>query len=666
MQYLGQCSFFIKNMRVPNPLIIVFSSLFFCNAHAKPIYFFSMSDKKLSQQCGQERSEKAGLYHSISDVQGRGSSSPLNGQQVVIEGVVTLSLQGRENYRGFWLQEKIRNDLKTRMNNSTSPIHVSLPASQGIFIYHSKKKVKQGQVVRVLGRVAEFNTLTEVKSVNALAICKPATRLPIPVNITLPVSSLRPLEALEGMRVSLSQELVVSDFYGTGYGLGNNGQFAVSTQLHYQPTELYTSRILMKNPSVMNAKKHDYLLIDDGSNKRYPSFIPFPNQQGFSANNSFKIGDKVRGVGGILHAYKDKYIIIPDFKNTNLTIIPAQLDPSPIIDKRSNLVIASMNLGNYFNGSTDGSIYKKGGFQASRGARNYLAFGMQTKKIVAALHKMNADVIALMELENDGYEKGSSIATLTRALNLTLPIKDQYRYVIPSYINSKRKKLGDSAISVGLLYKSNALTLAGEAKVLDARSSNNEFNDGLNRPSLLQEFKLKSKKLYSKTEEPSVLVVVNHFKSKGKPCKKTEPTSLQGHCNLTRVKAAKALVKFITMHSRTAGGLPVLILGDFNSYSQEDPLLALYKAGYTNIKNKNQFSYSYQGYVGNLDHALVNDALLPHVRSMDAWNINSVEDVLLDYQTEKTGHSYPSVDHYAEPDERRSSDHDPLVIGLEF
>lgn len=634
-----------------------------------------MSDKKLSKQCGQERSGNAGLYHSISDVQGRGSRSPLHGQQVVIEGVVTLSLQGRdhqttlrgrEGYRGFWLQERIRSPSKARISNASTSVKFRLSASQGIFVYHAKHRVKQGQIVRLLGRVDEFNTLTEVKHVKALAICNPSVRLPISVNITLPVSSLSQLEALEGMRVSLSQELVVSDFYGTGYGLGSNGQFAVSTRLHYQPTEQYISRILMKNPSLMNEKKHDYLLIDDGSNKRYPSFIPFPNQQGFSANNSFRIGDKVKSIGGILHAYKDNYIIIPDFKNTNLTIIPAQLDPYPIIDKRSNLVIASMNLGNYFNGSTHSSRYKKGGFQSSRGAKNYLAFGMQTKKIVAALHKMNADVIALMELENDGYEKDSSIATLTRALNLTLPMKDQYRYVIPSYINSKRKKLGDSAISVGLLYKNSALILAGEAKVLDARSSNNEFNDGLNRPSLLQEFKLKSKKLYSKTEEPSVLVVVNHFKSKGKPCKKNEPMTLQGHCNLTRVKAAKALVKFITMNSSPVGGLPVLILGDLNSYSQEDPLLSLYDAGYTNIKNKTQFSYSYQGYVGNLDHALVNDALLPYVRSMDAWNINSVEDVLLDYQTEKTGHSYPSIDHYAEPDERRSSDHDPLVIGLEF
>jgi hypothetical protein len=41
-----------------------------------------------------------------------------------------------------------------------------------------------------------------------------------------------------------------------------------------------------------------------------------------------------------------------------------------------------------------------------------------------------------------------------------------------------------------------------------------------------------------------------------------------------------------------------------------------------------------------------------------------VEDSLVDYLTEANGQPYSSVDNYASPDAYRSSDHDPIVVGL--
>ena len=117
--------------------------------------------------------------------------------------------------------------------------------------------------------------------------------------------------------------------------------------------------------------------------------------------------------------------------------------------------------------------------------------------------------------------------------------------------------------------------------------------------------------------------------------------------------------------------MPTLILGDLNSYSQEEPLLALYDAGFINLKyhydsKLPSFSYSFQGLLGNLDHALANSELLPFIKSVDSWHINSVEDVLLDYNKEDNGHKHPSIDTYGKPDMYRSSDHDPVVLGLQF
>ena len=53
--------------------------------------------------------------------------------------------------------------------------------------------------------------------------------------------------------------------------------------------------------------------------------------------------------------------------------------------------------------------------------------------------------------------------------------------------------------------------------------------------------------------------------------------------------------------------------GDYNSYTMEDPLDVLYDAGYTDVGSKfddGQYSYSFAGLSGSLDHILVNDAAL--------------------------------------------------------
>ena len=76
------------------------------------------------------------------------------------------------------------------------------------------------------------------------------------------------------------------------------------------------------------------------------------------------------------------------------------------------------------------------------------------------------------------------------------------------------------------------------------------------------------------------------------------------------------------------------------------------------------YSYSFSGMLGSLDHALATAPLASQVLSVDAWHINSVEDSLVDYLTEANGQPYSSVDNYADADAYRSSDHDPIVVGL--
>lgn len=614
--------------------------------------FHSFSASNHLGNCGDERHS---LYQSIPQIQGPGNVSPILGKQVVLEGIVTLALQGAKDskgnqsargYRGFWLQQ----------NQSSIPLHQK-SSSQGIFVYHAKNPVKEGQRIRLRGLVAEYEGLTEIKKVQSIIVCVHSQPLPKAVALSLPVKSLSEFERLEGMRIKLTPKprLLVSDLYGAGYGLGNYGQFAVSSKLHFQPTELMTVAEITASPERLLAKRKDYLLIDDGSYERYPNYIPFPNRRGFSGTNFLLVGDEVKGLEGILHAYGQHYIVIPDAKEMDSSFITPSQIKMPQVDVRANVVVASMNVGNYFNGSPVNLNQLTTGFPTSRGANSYQGFKMQRQKLVAALIRLDADIIGLMELENDGYGDLSAIADLTRALNSELTGELQYQYIIPYH--QPEKRLGKDAISVGILYRSHKIKPLGAALILDASNSNNSFDDNNNRPSLIQKFKV---------NENEILLAVNHFKSKGRPCGEADRNGLQGYCNQIRTQAARSLSQFIQQKTIADKDLGVLILGDLNSYSQEDPLLTLYAEGYTNLKKKGQFSYSFQGYLGNLDHALANSSLLPKVRSVDAWNINSVADVLLDYHTEENGHDYPSIDHYAQPDEIRSSDHDPIIIGLEF
>jgi predicted extracellular nuclease len=621
--------------------------------------------------CGDTQSKN---YRNIAEVQGtlaesgnvKSWPSPFIDQWVVVEGIVILDKT--KEYQGFWLQQY---DKKRIINT----------ASRGIFIYHAKANIKRGQRLRVLAQVAEYHGLTELKRVKALTICANNRPIPKASSLTLPVKSMAELEALEGMRVIIKQPLLVSDLFGSGYGLGSNGQFAISSRLHMQPTERYSAKYIRSKKVWSLDKKLDYLLVDDGHAARFPEFIPFPNSKGFSANNPIRIGDRINQISAIVHSYNESYILIPEPQtgDSNIGIgieINSQPRPKhPRISESANIVIASMNLENYFNGNRISFNNRDVGFPTPRGARSYSGFLMQTQKLVSALTAMNADVIALMELENDGYGEHSAIADLTRALNKKLNLSQCYKYIIPD-----RKKLGEGAISVGILYRSQKVKPLATVAVLDSSSSikyKDEygksralFNDGYNRPSLLQKFSSAKQSFYSISK--SFYVAVNHFKSKGRACKTEVKDDLQGHCNLERTNAALALVDFISR--KTEKGAPVLIMGDLNSYSKEDPLLVLEEAGFKNLNaiphinfgEKSFFSYSYQGYLGNLDHVLANGAMLPFVRSIDSWHINSVEDSLLDYHTESNGQNYPSIDHYAEPDAYRSSDHDPLVIGIKF
>ena len=590
----------------------------------------------------------------ISDIQGDLSkmashTSPLNGQTVVLEAIVTLDAQpaplangaSSNRYQGFWIQEEAQ-DQDTLSTTS-----------EGLFVASTLVDVSAGDRVRLRGVVSEEDSITQLGQVDVIDVCDSNNRLPTAMKIRLPVEDEQVFESLEGMRIQNQQLLVVADFYGAGYGFGNNGQLVASSRLHFQPTDI-------ARPGTNEAQRiaDDYvldrLLVDDGVAASYPSFIPFPDNNGYSPDNPIRIGDTFQTLSGVMHHFEDDYMVVPG-KYSIASTQPRT--PAPHIAQNTNLVIASMNVLNYFNGDGQG-----GGFPTARGARTAEALLMQSDKIVAAITAMDADIVGLMELENDGFGANSAIQYLLDAVNQDQESGQEYRFVAPSV-----SEMGSDAIQVGLLYRPSVVDLVGTTRVLNSSTSPSDtegvlFNDQRNRPAIVQSFKF---------EQQILTLVVNHLKSKGSSCgEPNEGGDGQGNCNIQRTRAAQGLVQYLATRPTGVNTDAVLVIGDLNAYSKEDPIVVFEQAGYVNLKHSDvateqqPFSYSFSGRLGSLDHALASAELKPWVVSAGAWHINSVEDYLMDYQTEANGQRFSSIDNYAAPDAYRSSDHDPIVIGL--
>ncbi|NJO02189.1 MAG: hypothetical protein HC880_11315 [Bacteroidia bacterium] len=162
----------------------------------------------------------------IGFIQGSGMASPLVGQSLSLEAIVTGDFQGEDQLRGFFVQEEVSD----QDNDSLS--------SEAIFIYEgagSLADVQVGDRVWLSGQVAEYYRLTEITSVSELEIISRNNPLPPPEVLYLPFPEPNYLERYEGMRISFPQTLFASDLFELGrYGtilLSSHDVLSIPTQI---------------------------------------------------------------------------------------------------------------------------------------------------------------------------------------------------------------------------------------------------------------------------------------------------------------------------------------------------------------------------------------------------------------------------------------------------
>lgn len=585
-------------------------------------------------------------------IQGSGALSPLTGSLVSTRGVVVGNYEGPSPaLRGFYLQDLV---------GDGDPY-----TSDAVFVFTAgAQNVQLGQVLRVTGTVGENQNQTQVTS-TAIQPC--GTGSVAPVDVMLPMAAEDDFERYEGMLVRLPQTLYVTEHFQ----LARFGQLVLSVDGRLaQPTNVAAPGAAAAAVQAQNNLSR--IIIDDATNTQNPGVIMFGrNGLPLSAVNTLRGGDSATGIEGVMTytwsgnaASGNNWRVRP--QNALNASMPNFLATNPRPDTApavgGSLRVAGMNVLNYFNTFSGCTGGVSGAAMDCRGAENNTEFTRQQAKTVSALVQMDADVVGLVEIENDGYGSNSAIRNLVDALNAaTTP--GNYALLDVDARTAQANALGTDAIKVGFIYRPAKVTPVGTTGALNSMA----FQAGgdsapRNRPALAQAFQ----QIGGSGDGERFIAVINHFKSKGSACDTPDAGDGQGNCNGVRVQAANLLRSWLAGNPTGTADPDVLVIGDLNSNAKEDPIVAFTSNGWVDLieahNGAEAYSYAFDGQWGYLDHALATASLAEQVAGVADWHINADEPNALDYNTNfKSAAQISSL--YA-ADSFRNSDHDPVVVGL--
>lgn len=584
----------------------------------------------------------------IHAVQGSGAASPLVGQAVTIEGVVVGDFQdgdadGSRNLSGFFVQGTSDDDSET---------------SDGVFVFDGSSPpvdIASGDLVRITGTVNEYFGETQV-SADSVTVIGGGSILPAAINLPAAATTtnsdgvlIADFEHYEGMLVRIAQTLTVSrlrelERYGEVQLSADGRQYSFTNQNAPDVAD-YGAHI-----EAVAARR---LFLDDGLRAIGVKPIKYLDA-GLTSGYSIRIGDEISGVTGAIRYSRgsgrsgtETYRLMPTAEPSFDSVNPRPV--APIVSGAIRVV--SFNLDNFFSTvDTGAKICGPARDDNCRGADSPEEFSRQLGKIVTALSILDADVIGVVEMENNAR---ASLQSLVDGINASVGA-GTYTYVDTGMI-------GGQPIKVGLLYKSSTIQTVGSFVILDS-NADPRFDDSRSRPVLAQTFRRIS-------NGALLTIAVIHLKSKGSSCASSGDPDLrdgQSNCGATRTAAAAALADWLATDPTFSGDADVLIIGDPNAHTHENAITTLITAGYADLAEafigSDSYSFEYDGQSGTLDHALASASLLTQVVDVVEWHINADEPRLRDYDLE-FGRD-PGLFDGSTP--YRASDHDPIIIGLDL
>ena len=585
----------------------------------------------------------------IQDLQSSGDRSPLDGQSVTVAGIVTGDFQDgdadtQRNLRGFFIQQE---------TPDADPA-----TSDGVFVYDGPTPavdVGAGDRVSIMGTVNERFGETQIAATSVAVTGRGSVQ---PTDITFPAAiftnsdglPIADLERYEGMLVTFPQSLFVNDLFN----LERFGEIQLSEGGRlYQFTNENAPNVA-NNASFQQQIAARSLILDDGSSQQNVARVRFPRPTANNATDyAVRSGDSLagltgnirysRGSGGSgIEAYRIEPTRDPLFVSRNARMA---LPPDP----GGAIKVASFNVLNFFTTIDSGPrICGPSGNMGCRGADSVEEFERQREKLTNTLLLLDADIVGLMELENNG---GVAISNLVDGLNTLAGVGTW------AYVNTG--DIGTDAIVVGFIYKTSSVRPSGNFAVLTA-TVDPRFIDNRSRPTLAQTFEFLA-------TSGKFTVAVNHLKSKGSSCDDIGDPDLndgQGNCNATRTNAVLAMIDWLGSDPTASMDADILVIGDMNAYLAGDPVVAFENAGFTNLLGSaigaTAYSFVFAGQAGALDHAFASRSLAGQVSGIAEWHINADESRALDYNLEfgRDPGLFDATSPY------RASDHDPVIIGL--
>jgi len=617
-----------------------------------------------------------------------GSNTPQSAKQYTVSGIVTAIQRkalGKDVRPGFFIQDPLGD------NNPQT--------SDGIFVVSASHKVNLGDNVKVTGTVVEAYGWTQIR---AAKIDTSGTTEQLKAQMLQSIASdedfSQTLERHEGMLVTIGagSKMLVSRTFGYDRQARRNNMAIAHRSINRQANQLFypnspQAREQHQSNQARNLTIESSQKAGKGEIPWYPKFAQANHAA--TAENYIRIGDRVNQLTGVLGYSHGQYrlYVTQEVTSDSFTHLNPRTNKPQL--KQGDVTVATFNVLNYFNSPFGGDSNPS---NKSRGAASKKEFEMQGNKIVKAIIALDADIIGLMEIENNGYGKKSALVDLLSRINKQLPTNEQYQFA-----QAKDSALiGTAAITNQVIYRPSSVSVAKvqiismpqqHAPQVGKESGNNFMRDALTPTFII-----------NKSGE-RLTISINHFKSKGSTC--WEDVALQGNkdidrqgsCENFRVSGAYYLgsqLAKIDGHK--------LIIGDLNSYALEDPISVLthrdslptdYKItaardtyiggdqhtgtllhgakgaiieksfGYINTvqaKHPQAFGYSFSNVVGTLDYILASPSLSQHIVDAIEWNINSPESTLFEYPRKYTG----KMNKYGDP--YRSSDHDPVLISLKF
>ncbi|HAS6258216.1 TPA: ExeM/NucH family extracellular endonuclease [Vibrio vulnificus] len=579
---------------------------------------------------------EAGVLHKyIGEVQGEGYSSPLiesgytSKDEYLVTGVV--SAVATSLVKGFYLYD----------DNADG----NVKTSDGVFVKTSGAVSKDmiGQQICVRAKVNEDYGMTTLLPTGNIWEVKNST----PVAVT-PVKLERidsddetfrsTLERLEAMPVVLvedmdaaegNQDMRVSRTFSFDYSAKRNNMVIAYKRPNPQPNQDHVAG--SDAAKAQTAQNKDYRIVVESDEKPADGKIPYyPEFASDPHNNYIRINDSVVGMTGVLHYSYNEFRLIPTANVTKANFVHnTPRTSSPVIkesygDDGFTIKVATQNVLNYFNSPYGGHDNQ---FGDNRGAESQQEFERQQAKIVEAIYGLDADIVGLMEVENNGFGDFSAIRELLEAINAKYykeNYKDRFaresihnRYVFVGFdkngdqVLDQFDTIGSDAITTGIIYRpSKVSVIAGKVipmpwqdapmivdadgkPVVDGKGELAESGKNYQRNTVAATFRVLN-------TGKQLTVSVNHLKSKGSTCwddyvgTKAVDDDAQGSCENFRV----ASTYHLGQEMAKIGG-DQIVLGDMNSYAHEDPMLvltsnptkkALKAADYIKVGNKWQFN----------------------------------------------------------------------------